>query len=276
AAHGAARGVLPGAGLPPGGGGTMRGRMADGRRRSPAAIIVMIVLALLWTLPTFGMLVTSFRSRTDAASSGWWAALVDPFETGWTLDNYQRVLENTNLGGALVNSVVVAVPATVLPIMFAAFAAYAFAFTRFPLKERRDRVGQLHLEHLHRLHLLDRGDPAVVVHHVRQQAPGIDRRARGHAVERRRSGRQCQRGDVVGLARCLVGTDERGFAAHERRRVQFGGAAHGDHGYFRRASGQRCGFAVHETRVRAGGAADRLGGVVDEDVQWPGGGDLVR
>ena len=113
----------------------MRGRMADGRRRSPAAIIVMIVLALLWTLPTFGMLVTSFRSRTDAASSGWWAALVDPFETGWTLDNYQRVLENTNLGGALVNSVVVAVPATVLPIMFAAFAAYAFAFTRFPLKE---------------------------------------------------------------------------------------------------------------------------------------------
>src|SRR5690625_6347338 len=85
----------------------MRGRMADGRRRSPAAIIVMIVLALLWTLPTFGMLVTSFRSRTDAASSGWWAALVDPFETGWTLDNYQRVLENTNLGGALVNSVVV-------------------------------------------------------------------------------------------------------------------------------------------------------------------------
>lgn len=71
----------------------MRGRMADGRRRSPAAIIVMIVLALLWTLPTFGMLVTSFRSRTDAASSGWWAALVDPFETGWTLDNYQRVLK---------------------------------------------------------------------------------------------------------------------------------------------------------------------------------------
>ena len=113
----------------------MRGRMADGRRRSPAAIIVMIVLALLWTLPTFGMLVTSFRARTDAASSGWWAALVDPFDAGWTLDNYQRVLENTNLGGALVNSVVVAVPATVLPIMFAAFAAYAFAFTRFPLKE---------------------------------------------------------------------------------------------------------------------------------------------
>lgn len=113
----------------------MRGRMADGRRRSPAAIIVMIVLALLWTLPTFGMLVTSFRARTDAASSGWWAALVDPFDAGWTLDNYQRVLENTNLGGAVVNSVVVAVPATVLPIMFAAFAAYAFTFTTFPLKE---------------------------------------------------------------------------------------------------------------------------------------------
>src|SRR5690625_6378093 len=118
----------------------MRGRLSDVRPRPPAAIIVMIVLALLWLLPTFGMLVTSFRSRTVAASSGWWAALVDPFETGWTLDNYQRVLENTNLGGALVNSVVVAVPATVLPIMFAAFAAYAFAFTRFPLKIGRAHV----------------------------------------------------------------------------------------------------------------------------------------
>ncbi|WP_422115566.1 carbohydrate ABC transporter permease [Brachybacterium sp. UNK5269] len=111
------------------------GRMRDGRRRSPGAIIVMVVLSILWTVPTFGMLLTSFRSRTDAASTGWWDALAAPFATDWTLDNYRRLFENTNLGGTLVNSVVVAVPATVLPIMFAAFAAYAFTFMKFPAKE---------------------------------------------------------------------------------------------------------------------------------------------
>ncbi|PMC76856.1 MULTISPECIES: carbohydrate ABC transporter permease [unclassified Brachybacterium] len=111
------------------------GRMKDGRRRSPVAIVVMVVLAILWTLPTFGMLVTSFRSRTDAATSGWWSALLNPFEASWTLDNYQRLFENTPVGGTLLNSVVVAVPATVLPIMFAAFAAYAFTFIKFPAKE---------------------------------------------------------------------------------------------------------------------------------------------
>jgi alpha-glucoside transport system permease protein len=111
------------------------GRMKDGRRRSPAAIIVMVVLSILWTVPTFGMLLTSFRSRTDAATTGWWDALAAPLATDWTLDNYRRLFENTDLGATLVNSVVVAVPATVLPIMFAAFAAYAFTFMKFPAKE---------------------------------------------------------------------------------------------------------------------------------------------
>lgn len=111
------------------------GRMTDGRRRSPGAIIVMVVLSILWTVPTFGMLLTSFRSRTDAAGTGWWDALAAPLATDWTLDNYRRLFENTDLGGTLLNSVVVAVPATVLPIMFAAFAAYAFTFMKFPAKE---------------------------------------------------------------------------------------------------------------------------------------------
>ncbi|MFC7375256.1 carbohydrate ABC transporter permease [Brachybacterium sp. GCM10030267] len=113
----------------------MSARMADGRRRSPAAIIVMILLGVLWTIPTLGMLITSFRSRTDAATSGWWTAVLGPFGADWTLANYQRLFESTALGSSLLNSVVVAVPATVLPIMFAAFAAYAFTFTRFRGKE---------------------------------------------------------------------------------------------------------------------------------------------
>ena len=113
----------------------MTGRMKDGRRRSPFAIVTMILLAILWTVPTIGLLLTSFRTREDAASTAWWSALLDPFGSGWTGDNYVRVFTNTNLGSTLINSIVVAVPATVLPIMFAAFAAYAFTFIKFRGKE---------------------------------------------------------------------------------------------------------------------------------------------
>jgi alpha-glucoside transport system permease protein len=106
--------------------------MKDGRPRSWAAIVVMVVLALLWTIPTLGLLVTSFRAREDAASTGWWTAILNPFGTGWTLDNYDGALRGQDMGAGLLNSIVVAVPATILPIMFAAFAAYAFTFMHFP------------------------------------------------------------------------------------------------------------------------------------------------
>lgn len=110
----------------------MNGIMKDGRRRSLLATITMPLLALLWTVPTIGLLVTSFRSREAAASTGWWTSL---WEGGWTLDNYATVLGDPSISGSLVNSIVVAVPATVLPIMFAAFAAYAFTFINFPGKD---------------------------------------------------------------------------------------------------------------------------------------------
>lgn len=110
----------------------MNGTMKDGRKRSPLAMITMPLLVILWTIPTLGLLVTSFRSREAAATTGWWTA---PWEGGWTLDNYAEVLGNPSVSDSLINSVVVAVPATVLPIMFAAFAAYAFTFTSFPGKD---------------------------------------------------------------------------------------------------------------------------------------------
>ncbi|MGP9681469.1 MULTISPECIES: carbohydrate ABC transporter permease [unclassified Brachybacterium] len=106
--------------------------MKDGRKRSIFATIAMPLLALLWTIPTVGLLVTSFRSREAAASTGWWTSL---WEGGWTLDNYAQVLGDPSISGSLINSIVVAVPATVLPIMFAAFAAYAFTFINFPAKD---------------------------------------------------------------------------------------------------------------------------------------------
>ncbi len=108
------------------------GRLKDGRRRSPFAMVVMAVLVLLWITPTLGLLVTSFRTRDAAATSGWWEAL---WTGGWTTRNYAAVIEQANLGSAFLNGILVAVPATVIPIMFAAFAAYAFTFMDFKGKD---------------------------------------------------------------------------------------------------------------------------------------------
>lgn len=111
------------------------GRMKDGRTRSVTSIIVMVVLAVIWTIPTIGLLVSSFRSRDAVASSGWWTALFNPAGQGWTLDNYAGVLGGANMASGFLNTLVVAIPATILPIMLAAFAAYAFAFMDFRGKE---------------------------------------------------------------------------------------------------------------------------------------------
>jgi alpha-glucoside transport system permease protein len=109
--------------------------MKDGRRRSPFAIVTMVLLCLLWTVPTVGLLVTSFRTREEASTSGWWSALAHPFSTTWTFDNYQKTWTDSDLSAGFVNSILVAIPATIIPIMFAAFAAYAFTFMSFPGKD---------------------------------------------------------------------------------------------------------------------------------------------
>ncbi len=109
--------------------------MKDGRQRSPLSIVAMVLLCLLWSVPTIGLLVTSFRTRDDTLASGWWTAVVNPFGTGWTFGNYERVFQGTDLGTGFINSIVVAVPATIIPIMFAAFAAYAFTFMDFRGKD---------------------------------------------------------------------------------------------------------------------------------------------
>jgi alpha-glucoside transport system permease protein len=105
------------------------------RRRSWVAVLGMFFLCLLWTIPTLGLLVTSFRDREDIITSGWWTAVLNPFGTGWTLENYDRMFAGTNMDNALVNSIVVAIPATIIPILFAAFAAYAFTFMHFKGKD---------------------------------------------------------------------------------------------------------------------------------------------
>ncbi|MER7605468.1 carbohydrate ABC transporter permease [Nocardioides sp. NPDC127503] len=97
---------------------------------SVAVRVGIVLLCVLWFIPTLGLLISSFRNEADVKSSGWWTVITDPFSQ-WTLDSYSQVLES-GMANAFVNSIVVSVPATVLPIMIAAFAAYAFTFMRFP------------------------------------------------------------------------------------------------------------------------------------------------
>jgi alpha-glucoside transport system permease protein len=175
---------------------------------------MLLLLVIIWSIPTLGLFVSSFRTRFDIATSGWWNVFphrawetvktLDPKELGldpngemtvegvtgtfnqlregiespdgktrvkwvgnkrlgsiemqqktwtatwdFTLDNYKQVLLGTNLvaknpdgttetlpgqdmSQAFLNSLAVSIPSTVIPILIAAFAAYAFAWMNFP------------------------------------------------------------------------------------------------------------------------------------------------
>ena len=98
--------------------------------RSPLHII-LIGLAALWCVPTVGLAVTSFRDRSDALSSGWWHV----FTSHLTLSNYGEVLHSAGMGHAFLNSIYITLPSTIAPLVLGAFAAYAFAWTRFPFRD---------------------------------------------------------------------------------------------------------------------------------------------
>ena len=92
--------------------------------------VVVIGLTVAWMVPTIGLLITSFRLPADISNSGWWTALSPPFK--FTFDNYSQMLSASNLGQSLFNSFMISIPATVIPVALAAFAAYAFAWMKFP------------------------------------------------------------------------------------------------------------------------------------------------
>ncbi|MGI8718384.1 MAG: carbohydrate ABC transporter permease [Lapillicoccus sp.] len=101
---------------------------------SPWASLAAIVIAGLWTVPTFGLLLTSFRNRSDILASGWWTVFTNP--TGFTIDNYTEALTggDTALAQYFINSTVITIPAVLLPILLASLAAYAFAWMDFPFR----------------------------------------------------------------------------------------------------------------------------------------------
>ena len=111
-------------------------RMRRGVGMKPGRLVIWIflgALVIIWTAPTLGLLVSSFRPADAVANSGWWTAFAKPFASGqWTLRNYERVILADNMGNAFLNSLLVAIPSTVIPITIAAFAAYAIAWMDFP------------------------------------------------------------------------------------------------------------------------------------------------
>lgn len=105
-------------------------RMRQRGRKSGVLSAIVIILALLWSVPTFGLFVSSFRPANLITTTGWWSGLVPPWT--FTLNNYIDVINAQGLGLAFVNSLIISIPGTLFPMIVGAFAAYAFAWMRFP------------------------------------------------------------------------------------------------------------------------------------------------
>jgi alpha-glucoside transport system permease protein len=110
----------------------MKARLRKSLSSTPLHIVV-VGMALIWSLPSVGLLISSFRPRNDVLSSGWWTVFQHPFDfTQFQLNNYIHVLTTEGMGRAFLNSLTISIPSTVIPIAVAAFAAYAFAWLEFP------------------------------------------------------------------------------------------------------------------------------------------------
>ncbi|WP_166876015.1 carbohydrate ABC transporter permease [Salinibacterium sp. ZJ450] len=110
-----------------------RTRRVKRRLTSRTATVVALVIAVVWTIPTFGLFISSFRPEEEIKTTGWWTILQNP---GFTLDNYREVLFSSSstapqLGQYFVNSLAITIPATIFPLVLATMAAYAFAWIKF-------------------------------------------------------------------------------------------------------------------------------------------------
>ena len=112
--------------------GEPMGRSVSAALTSRVGKWMVYLLVILWTIPTFGTLISSFRPEIDVKTTGWWTFFKNP---DFTLNNYQRVLSSSpgedNMGHFFLNSVRITVPATILSVGIALFAAYAFSWMKF-------------------------------------------------------------------------------------------------------------------------------------------------
>jgi len=94
--------------------------------------IALGIIALIWLAPTIGLFVTSFRPRSDIQVTGWWESFL---QFRYTLSNYSEVLSGQGMLQAFVNTLLIAVPSTLIPVVLASMAAYAFSWLHFPFRD---------------------------------------------------------------------------------------------------------------------------------------------
>jgi len=102
------------------------------KRLSDLPSWLLWIMVVVWTFPSFSLFVNSFRGRQDQRNTGFWDVLTNPGTL--TIDNYRTTLVEegaNNLFDSVISSFAIAIPATVIPIAFAAFAAYGFAWIDF-------------------------------------------------------------------------------------------------------------------------------------------------
>jgi alpha-glucoside transport system permease protein len=109
------------------------GRIARVAARAPVNIVLMLI-GVLWLVPTIGLLLTSLMPASDIAQQGWWHVFASPSIT--TLENYRALLDNNDITKALLTTAEIAVGNTVLLILVAALAGYAFAWLEFPGRDQ--------------------------------------------------------------------------------------------------------------------------------------------
>ncbi|KNC19298.1 sugar ABC transporter permease [Arthrobacter sp. RIT-PI-e] len=107
------------------------------RLTSRGATAAAVVIAVIWTIPTFGLFISSFRPEANIKGNGWWNVLTD---REFTLENYADVLspggsQSPNLLSYFVNSLAIVIPGTVFTLVLGAMAAYMFAWGRFRGKD---------------------------------------------------------------------------------------------------------------------------------------------
>ncbi len=110
---------------------TLAERIVRFVNRTPIHIVLGLI-GVVWLAPTVGLLVTSFRPRSDIQATGWWETFAS---LRFTVENYEQVLGSQGLVGAFVNTLIISVPSTLLPLTVASMAAFAFSWIKFPFRD---------------------------------------------------------------------------------------------------------------------------------------------
>ena len=113
----------------------VRGKRSFARRvvdslGSGVVNVALIVVALFWLVPTIGLFLSSLRGSVDNGRSGWWTVFTDPAQI--TVENYAKLLGNSQFMGSFWNTILITVPTTIIVVVIASLAGYAFAWIEFP------------------------------------------------------------------------------------------------------------------------------------------------